>query len=227
MSTIKRIYLDPQNSTFSAIMSRAKTFEISSNRRGYVWREQQLETLWSDIERMQKMKIQHFMGCLIFQDMDGRHFQVIDGQQRLVTLELLIIAVVHHLHAMVKRGEETEKNQYRIAHYRRVFLDVLNRITLHNTAKIKLNQHNDAHYKKIVESYKVSVISEITDTNRKINHAFEFFKHQLTPYDSGKKLVTLIDQVVNGMVFITLTVPDDLDAYSIFDTLNTRGVGTG
>ena len=39
----------------------------------------------------------HYMGYLVLQSADNRTFDVIDGQQRMTTLSLLMLAAVAHL----------------------------------------------------------------------------------------------------------------------------------
>ena len=80
-------------------------FVIPLFQRPYVWKEEeQWEPLWKDIRRVAELRIaephlnvQHFLGAVVLQAQDARAGQVgtwnvIDGQQRLTTLQVLMDA---------------------------------------------------------------------------------------------------------------------------------------
>ena len=80
-------------------------FVIPLFQRPYVWKEdQQWEPLWKDIRRVAELRInephlnpQHFLGAVVLQAHDAGSnrvttWNVIDGQQRLTTLQVLMDA---------------------------------------------------------------------------------------------------------------------------------------
>ena len=90
----------PQN-----LFSQQARYEIPSFQRRYVWkREEQWEPLWDDVETLAQSIVDgdhpeaHFMGAIVLQQMPFpsgtiERRIVVDGQQRLTTLQLLIDAV--------------------------------------------------------------------------------------------------------------------------------------
>ena len=97
METFKRTPLQ--------LFSLPQHFVIPLFQRPYVWREdEQWEPLWKDIRRVAELRIdephldaQHFLGAVVLQahDPGSNRFttwNVIDGQQRLTTLQLLMDA---------------------------------------------------------------------------------------------------------------------------------------
>ena len=46
-----------------------------------------------------------YMGYLVLQSADDRVFDVIDGQQRLTTLSIIVLAALKHLQRLVEKGE--------------------------------------------------------------------------------------------------------------------------
>ena len=80
-------------------------YEIPPFQRRYVWgQEQQWDPLWDDVERLAESEINnppsevHFMGAIVLQQKQSptgtiQRRIVVDGQQRLITLQLLTGAI--------------------------------------------------------------------------------------------------------------------------------------
>ena len=99
--------MDTQVRTPQAIFMQPQRLLVPRIQRPYVWNEeQQWEPLWRDVERVatrllrQPMTAQqpHFLGAVVFQQLfsptsDLQQRTVIDGQQRLTTLQLLLDAL--------------------------------------------------------------------------------------------------------------------------------------
>ena len=105
-------------------------YEIPAFQRRYVWKqEEQWEPLWDDVEELARATMEegrtepHFMGAVVLQQMQFATATierriVVDGQQRLTTLQLLIDAIqevledqghaspAKRLSALVANGEE-------------------------------------------------------------------------------------------------------------------------
>ena len=118
----QKIYLDPQNRLFSEMMSNSRRYVVPPFQRDYSWEQEQWEELWQDIEQMRKSNTQHFMGYVVLQTEDERNFQIIDGQQRITTISLLILAVLKKLQALVDSDIDRESNRQRIEEYRRMYV---------------------------------------------------------------------------------------------------------
>ena len=220
----KKINLEPSNKTLSDVLGNDKSYTVPLFQRDFSWEEPQLDELWQDIQQMIDSQLQHFMGYLVFQTADNKSFEVIDGQQRMTTISLLIIAALKRFKEMVNKGEDQEDNQKRIDTYDRNYLGVLNTVTLRRSAKLTLNRHNKDHFNNLMKKYQVPRERNMTGTNRKLNRAFEFFERKLRAYKTGEELARLITSVADGLMFTTITVQDDLNAYLVFETLNARGI---
>ena len=53
---------------------------------------------------------EHYMGYLVLQTSNNKEFQIIDGQQRLTTMSLLILATLKCLKELVDSGIDPENN---------------------------------------------------------------------------------------------------------------------
>lgn len=82
------------------------SYRIPQFQRRYAWSKEQWEPLWDDARKMadrildqQKDLLHHFMGAIVLQNKadekafgEARRVLVVDGQQRLTTLQLLLKA---------------------------------------------------------------------------------------------------------------------------------------
>ena len=221
----EKIYLDPENRCFAEIMSNNRRYIVPLFQRDYSWEEEQWEELWEDIEQMQQSQTQHFMGYLVLQTKDGKSFQIIDGQQRITTISIVILSVLKTLQALVDDQIDEEANRQRIEEYKRTYIGVFDSITLTTAPKLVLNRHNNQHFRAMVERLEVPTRRRLTKTNRVLNRAFEFFVSKLSQQRrDGRKLATLVGDIADGLLFTAITVKDDLNAYTVFETLNARGV---
>lgn len=221
----EKIYLDPENRCFAEIMSNNRRYIVPPFQRDYSWEDEQWEELWGDIEQMQQSQTQHFMGYLVLQTEDGKSFQIIDGQQRITTVSIVILAVLKALQALVDGQIDKEANQQRIEDYKRTYIGVFDSITLRTSPKLVLNRHNNQHFRAMVERLESPARRRLTKTNRELNRAFEFFTNKLSQKGKdGRKLATLVGDIADGLLFTAITVKNDLNAYTVFETLNARGV---
>ena len=78
-------------------------FRIPAFQRAYSWKAEQCDELWLDLLRAARARRSHFVGTLIYliegDAEPSRTCAVVDGQQRLTTLSLILIALAEHLDA--------------------------------------------------------------------------------------------------------------------------------
>ena len=79
-------------------------FVVPAYQRRYSWGLRQCRELWLDVQRAARAQAPHFVGTLLYareaSDTDGlERRSIIDGQQRLTTLTLLMVALVRYLEA--------------------------------------------------------------------------------------------------------------------------------
>jgi len=69
-----------------------KYFEIPKYQRGYSWERQNVRELFEDIRESIESKSNHYLGTFVLSGGAPKedHFFLVDGQQRLVTLSLII-----------------------------------------------------------------------------------------------------------------------------------------
>lgn len=219
-----KVYLEPSNQPFSGVMSNRKVYTIPQFQRDYSWKDEHWEELWEDIEQMRENRAQHFMGYLVFQAQDGKTFQVIDGQQRLITLSIIILAAIKKLKELVAAGKEPEANEQRIKIYQDAYIGVSDPVTLRTEPKLELNRHNDRHFRSLAQNAATTRQRNLTATNRQLDDAFRFFDGKFQSCQSGEAVAAILSDIEDGLLFTTITVQDDLNAYLVFETLNSRGL---
>ena len=91
--------MDAIKGNINSILNGYKQFTIPVYQRPYSWGIEQCKKLWEDIVSMQKQnRMGHFVGSIVNiaeQTMPTgvQKFMIIDGQQRITTLTLLLIAL--------------------------------------------------------------------------------------------------------------------------------------
>ncbi|MCA9646545.1 MAG: DUF262 domain-containing protein, partial [Myxococcales bacterium] len=104
------------NQTLRKLMGNGLVYRVPPFQRDYSWTEEEWDDLWQDIVGLLAPdgESAHYMGYLVLQTRDERNFDVIDGQQRLTTLSVLILAVLKNLHALVENKVDEHDNTTRI-----------------------------------------------------------------------------------------------------------------
>ena len=98
------------NRPFTDIINGNKQFIIPVFQRDFTWTRDHCKQLWRDVGRASTREAgnAHFMGSIVYigAGLPGAAFQswlLIDGQQRLTTLTLLLIALRDHIQGQVVR----------------------------------------------------------------------------------------------------------------------------
>ena len=84
------------NSTFRQLMGNGMSYRVPLFQRDYSWGPDEWDDLWQDLVALfgEAPEPAHYMGYLVLQSADNRAFDIIDGQQRMTTLSLLMLAAV-------------------------------------------------------------------------------------------------------------------------------------
>ena len=222
--------LNTRTANLLELVSNGRIYRVPPFQRDYSWEEEQWEDLWNDIYEMHGMAEQrHYMGALVVEARSDREFSIIDGQQRLATLSLLGLAIITLLGQLAENGVETEDNHERAAALRNRFIGEKDPASLVESSKLFLNRTDDAFYQDyLVQLRKPLNPRGLPKSNRLLWECYGYFVKFLkeTPIvSSGEKLATLLsDTVGRQLMFILITVDDELNAYTVFETLNARGL---
>lgn len=207
--------MDARKGNIYEILNGNKQFLIPVYQRYYSWDIEQCKRLWTDIVDMQrKGKVGHFVGSIVniaeqAMPTGVQKYMIIDGQQRMTTLSLLLIALRDY--AMIHPDDTTInarridnmllKNEYESGdeRYKLLLTETDRDVLIHLVEKKPIQEGIRS---KLLENYKFFV--------------GKIAEKELQPaevYESIGKL-----QIVN----ITLDRAED-DAQAIFESLNSTG----
>jgi len=210
------------NEAYREMIANGVKYSVPRFQRDYAWNLEQWEDLWSDIETLNDEHY-HYMGYIVLQDKGEHTFEIIDGQQRLVTLSLIVLAALKHIQSFIDQGIDVSDNEDRLELLRDRFVGAKNSISLRVENKLSLNRNNGAYFKSICSRLEVSIPRGVTQTNRLLGKAFQFFEKKEMG-KTGSEVAEFIESFSAAMVFTKIVVQNDLNAYKVFETLNARGV---
>lgn len=227
---MSKTLFEPGSPSFNELVGNGKIHDVPKYQRDYSWDVEDWDDLWNDIEGIPDEQI-HYMGYVVLQrTADSRRYWIIDGQQRITTLSILALAVLNLLQEWVDKGIEAEDNLRRIKILENNFVAVETATSLTPMSKLNLNRNNDDFYKSyLLRRRKPASLSRFKPSEKKMWKAYEYFRQKLHEKfgaeTNGEQLAAFFEKTVGDkLVFSTITVGDDLNAYKVFETLNARGV---
>ncbi|HEY5871198.1 MAG TPA: DUF262 domain-containing HNH endonuclease family protein [Candidatus Tectomicrobia bacterium] len=218
------------NQTFRQLLGNGLSYRVPRFQRDYSWEEGEWDDLWQDIigTLVPGGELAHYMGYLVLQTADNRVFDVIDGQQRLTTLSLLVLAILKNLQVLVDSGVEADNNRRRIDQLRQSYIGFLDPVSLVPQSKLTLNRNNDTYYQTFLVPLARLPQRNLKASEHLLRKAFEWFVEAVRKHQSGRQegaeLARLVDSLSDRLFFTVITVTDELNAYKVFETLNARGV---
>jgi hypothetical protein len=214
--------LETNTLDFKALLGNGSAFRVPRFQRDYAWTRDNWEDLWTDITdlELQIGQVQHYMGALVTQQKDAE-ILIIDGQQRITTLSILALAILSSLNAL----GESERFKLLFANY----IGGTDPGSLKPYSKLALNANDDGFYQTHLVGLKPPInIRKLTDSQKKLWGAFEFFCDKIKSHPklkSGQALSEFLnDFLAKRLMFILIRVQDEVSAYTVFETLNARGV---
>lgn len=217
------------NDTFRKLFGNGLVYSIPRFQRDYSWTDTEWEELWDDLLECLSSEddISHYLGYLVLQSDNSKSFDVIDGQQRLTTLSIIILAVMRNLQKLVKNGIDSEQNEKRLDQIRNSYIGYLDPVTLISKSKLTLNRNNNSYYQNYLVTLSDLPQRGFKASEHLMRKASDWFEKRIWDYadhKSGKKLAELVEVISDKFFFTVITVNDELNAYKVFETLNARGV---
>jgi len=236
---------DPSLANIFQTQGNLEHYHVPKYQREYTWSKNETEQLLNDIEENEPG---YFMGSIICIDDnpglgpgESRIFEVVDGQQRLTTLSLLLMAIYKALLEIEDNTEELDEEE--VDDFRLRLSNIRKQI-IHK--KTKVNKTEDGWFKdgdrycflrvqpstqkSNYEDY-VSIIADLGllkgkyKSNfkglRRLSRAYQHF-YESVP-DNLEELTVLLHKI-NSLKFIHISVTSSTDAFTLFESLNNRGV---
>lgn len=201
--------------------------------RPYVWSEdEQWGPLWADVRRIAEHRLEnpgstatHFLGAVVTQQAESRpvgvqEFLIVDGQQRLTTLQLLIDATSAELTA---HGFDDLSAQLQfLTHNGAMF------VGSGTGLKLRHSNRDRAAFDEVMQAEPPIDYASLKSADSLIVRAHEFFAHQIRPWigqDEGAagRAHALGIALQNALQLVVIQLTTDEDSQEIFETLNARG----
>ncbi|MEK7128793.1 MAG: DUF262 domain-containing HNH endonuclease family protein [Patescibacteria group bacterium] len=216
------IKFDAEDKSLSDILNGKEKYKIPRYQRPYSWTVDEVSDLWNDLKEEESV----FLGSFVFNyekyDEDG-FVEVIDGQQRLITLTILM-AVLRDVYKELGESRKSNKTQEIIAHTHPVTLIEDYRLKCGDT----LNKFFNENIQK--ENSDILSVNPKKKEEKTIKENYKFLKEKIKDEikqfsDKSKKIQYVDDlkQRIFDFKIIWIKIENDEDAYSIFETVNARG----
>jgi hypothetical protein len=223
--------LNTGTSTFLELIGNGRLYSVPAYQRDYSWTEEQWEDLWTDLEDLaRRPEDTHYMGALVVEGKSDREFAVIDGQQRLATLSLFVLAVIARLLDLSTSGVDRESNRQRADALRARFIGEKDPASLVESSKLTLNDNDNAFYQDYLVQLRAPINPRgLSKSNKLLWQCFCYFRRQIDGWcdqtTDGAQLARLVSETTGRqLMFIRIAVDDELNAYTVFETLNARGL---
>ena len=222
--------MDSKTVKLSEILFNGRTYKVPPFQRNYSWKEENWEDLWEDILNTEKTGLPHYMGAVIFKVTENEdELYIIDGQQRLASIIVLAVACIKFLEEIIEAGIEPEKNKERVDIFSKRFIGDKDATSLFYKSKLVLNRNDNPFFQEyILKRKKPRNLRKLKESQKLLWSAFEYFYKKIKEKfqnDNGENISKFLEKVVaKKLVFIQITVEDDLSAYTVFETLNARGI---
>jgi uncharacterized protein with ParB-like and HNH nuclease domain len=214
------------NKTYRQLMGNGLRYEIPKFQRDYTWDTENWDDLWQDIKALiMQEDHEHYMGYLVLQTSNNKEFQIIDGQQRLTTLSILILATLKSIKDIVDTGIDAEDNNKRKESLLNSYIGYIDPVTLISNNKLKLNRNSNDYYKQHLVLLKELPLRNTNASEKHMRECFNWYYDKIKKeFKSGENLAAFIDNIVDKLFFTVIEVTDQINAFKVFETLNARGV---
>lgn len=211
-------------------------FVIPLFQRPYVWKEdEQWEPLWKDIRRIAELRLAepyliatHFLGAVVIQSHEAQSkrlttWNVIDGQQRLTTLQILADAACALL---AGSGNARLAGQLeRLTHNDEIYIE-------EGESRLKVRHLNKdrAGFDEVMSAEPPVDHSDLTHSDSQIVAAHRYFSTVVEQWlglqDSDKypeRAKELTNVLLDGLQLVSIELDASENSQEIFETLNARG----
>ena len=221
--------LDTKTVTLNEVLGNGKKMQVPLFQRDYSWDEDNWEDLWNDILSSEQTGSVHYMGSVVLQNIDGKNYYIIDGQQRFATLSILILALINKIRILADNDVDKEANRERVEILMNQYIGQKDPTSLRYSSKLSLNENNDAFYQQRLVAFKEPVNRmKLSDSEKLLWNAYLFYSkvidEQFKQDLSGERIAYFLNEIVGErLMFIQIVVENELNAYTVFETLNSRG----
>jgi len=199
---------------------------VPINQRSYAWEEQHVLDLFQDFaSAIASDERDYFLGTIVLtQGEDG--LEVADGQQRLATVTILVAAIRDYLFS--------QKNEARANAITNDFLLKVDVETEETLPQLRLNVDDHEFFRRTIlvpPNSPERGVEPTKPSHRRLQMAASLAAERVeaivAPYSQEEgiqHLVRWLKFIRDDATAIQVTVPDHINAFTMFETLNDRGL---
>ncbi len=221
-----------QKKSYKEILSSTVSFHIPTFQRAYNWKPKQLEQLWESVVNNDK---QYYIGNIVVVQHSTEDIQsgylVIDGQQRLTTLSLFLVAIRNY----ISKDKAKDKNKQQLQKHKEMMEELRSSLifstSFSDESKIKLvfsKKNLSEVYRKLVND---DVLQEdlLDEAQTRFVKNLRYINQLLRDYlkESTKPIKMAIQELVSKILELELIIIEcrnESDVYQIFEGLNSTGL---
>lgn len=211
--------ITPENKTLATVLQigSPNIYSIPIYQRNYSWKEDQIETLFNDIK---EEDLGYYVGNLLITAED-KSMNIIDGQQRITTLLLFLLAIFEKVSSLIKDNVDNDvESLYEIK------TDIKRQISIpekNGILRLKLLDKDDEILNNLTHS-----IFEGVEPSRWGKYSFykryKFITGKLfSDIETRKDISDFYNKLIN-IELLQISVHDLSDAYQVFASLNSKGL---
>lgn len=222
---IKSVYNYPVSTLLD--IESGVVYAIPRYQREYTWSRAQWDALFDDLL---DNELHYFLGSIICinQSQDAlavQSLELVDGQQRMTTLSLVLVAIYQSLQA---QGDLTMEQQIEIYNLKHKL--VLKKKPDQPRLIPQVQNNNQQDYFSVLGQ--AGILQDVETVahagNRRVMKAYRHFLWRIEQYLEGAvepvtALLSLLEKV-NTATLVKIEVAGHSDAYTLFESLNNRGV---
>ena len=213
-----------KRNVYEIFSKKGTSFLIPDYQRPYSWEREQCETLWEDLKNFAVIdnkdfdddKDEYFLGTIVTFKNEYDQNEVIDGQQRLITLLLLLRAFYEAF------GENQNRTYSRISEC----IWHLDKDDNPNKSKLKIESEvatddDLAELKKIIDS------GEATSNNKSLYaENYRYFQKEIDSFKISmpNNFSIFAKRILDNCILLPIETQYQSTALRIFTTLNDRGM---
>lgn len=208
-------------------------YSLPTYQRDYKWTEKQFSELLSDLQEsfLKSYDPSHgrkeigtyesyFLGTIITTQLSGGIKSIIDGQQRLITLTLILSYFQRIRLRSPSSGITDLDNMIR----KELYGDKDYNLSFDGPKKDLFDILLDPHLENDDLEDKISSINGIDESSRHLFNLFESIDNYIDSQFKSNLLPHFVDYIVNKVLLFDIGVPSEQDAHKVFVTMNDRGL---
>lgn len=235
----------PESKNLESILNGVdRKYFVPDYQRDYSWSVNEVDILWQDILNSYEQHSEYFMGTVVLKkhEEDDEHYDIVDGQQRLATFSLLFAAVAEigsQFDMNLKIFKDVPRSAENIKLSRKIANRALSRLKDQSEPEnlfLKLNKKDNELFYNIISSCDdLKIQMQLNDgkmhyaknEKRLRKNKIEFTNYILSTFFGENALQQLHDFMTHTfkkLMFITIAVKTDYDAFLLFESLNSKGM---